>query len=236
MKNALYFSRLMTAALTALVALASAHAVELRFLTLEGSDDALKFTSKGSTVAITADENSLSPVYQFEDAGPLVLFKEVVTAGKAVRVTAATLEMPAGLTHAIIVLSSAKKSPATYSGVWIDDSPITRPAGTILLLNRSRYPLAFKMEAEEFTLAPKGVHQVPFAPNMHRIVVQAEAKVADKWERIFGNPLAVRAGVRVLLLLRDGHPQPGSSPNIVDMLSYYDSPAAPAGPATAPTR
>ncbi len=217
----------------ALVALGSARAVELRFLNVEGQEYALKFTNKGETVAITADENSLSPVYHFEGSGPLVLFKEIVTDGKTMRVTAATLEVPAGFTHGLVVLTADDKSLATYSGTWIDDSPATRPAGTILLLNHSRYPLSFKIDAEEFTLAPKDVHQMPFAQDVNRIVVKAEAKVAGKWERVFGNPLPVRAGVRVVLLLRDGRPQPGSNPNIVDMLSFYDRP--PATPETTPS-
>jgi len=230
MKTNLYFSRLLTATLTVLVVLTSAHAMELRFINVEGQESALKFTNKGKTVAITADENSFSPVYRFDGAGQLVLFKEVVADGKTERVTAATLEIPDGATHALVVLAATDKSQETYSGVFLDDSPVTRPAGTILLLNHSRSPLSFKIDAEEFTLAPKDVHQMPFAQDINRIVVKAEAKVAGKWERVFGNPLPVRAGVRVVLLLRDGRPQPGSNPNIVDMLSFYDRPAGPESP------
>lgn len=218
-----------------LLTLASARAVELRFLNVEGEDSALKFSNQGQTVAVNANETALSPVYTFNDAGPMVLFKEVVTGGKSVRTTAATLEIPAGLTHALVVLSATDKALATYSGALIDDAPSTRPAGTILLLNHSRHPLSFKLDAEEFTLAPKAVHQMPFSQDINRIVVQADANVAGKWERVFSNPLAVRAGVRVLLLLRDGRPQPGSNPNIVDMLSFYDRPQALPEPAPAAT-
>lgn len=216
----------MTVVLMTLSSLVSARAVELRFLSVEGEERALKFTNKGATVDVSADENSLSPVYLFEESGPLVLFKEVVKDGKTVRVTAATLAVPSGLTHAVVILAASDKSSATYSGAWIDDSSQTRPAGTILLLNRSRYPLSFKLDAEEFTLEPQGVHQMPFSQDINRIVIQADAKVADKWERVFGNPLPVRAGVRVLLLLRDGRPQAGSKTNLVDMLSFYDRPPA----------
>ena len=224
MNNLPRVSRLLAATLLMLAPLVSSRAVELRFLNVEGEESALKFTNKGETVAIRASENTLSPVYQFGDTGPLVLFKEVVIEGKIVRVTAATLEVPSDLTHVLVVLTATDKTLATYSGSVIDDSPVTRPAGTILLLNRSGYPLSFKLDAEEFTLEPKGVHQMPFSQDINRIVVQADAKVADKWERIFGNPLPVRAGVRVLLLLRDGRPQIGSKTNLVDMLSFYDRP------------
>ncbi|CAM3021352.1 hypothetical protein [Rariglobus hedericola] len=224
MNNAHRLPRLIAFTLMTLSPLLSLHAMELRFLNVEGQEHSLKFTNKGETVAITADENTLSPAYQFDDTAPLVLFKEVVKEGKTVRVTAATLAVPAELTHALIILSASDKALTTYSGVWIDDSPVTRPAGTILLLNRSRYSLSFKLDAEEFTLESKGVHQMPFSQDINRIVVQADAKIADKWERIFGNPLPVRAGVRVLLLLRDGRPQIGSKTNLVDMLSFYDRP------------
>jgi len=227
--------RLMFAALFVLAAGNPLGAVELRFLAVEGEEAALKFMNKGGAVAINADENTLSPVYPFDGAAPLVLFKETVREGKTVRETAATLEVPSGLTHALVVLTATDKTLATYSGVVIDDSPATRPAGTILLLNRSRLPLSFKLDAEEFTLAPQGVRQMPFPRDINRIVVQADAKVADKWERIFGNPLPVRAGVRVLLLLRDGRPQPGAKTNLVDMLSFYDRPPAVSGAPQSPT-
>jgi len=230
MKNILRFSRTVMA--FALLALASAHAVELRFLNVEGSESALKFSSRGAVVAITADENALSRAYAFEGAEPLVLFKETVVDGAPVRVTAATLPLPPALTHVLVILTATDKTRATYSASVMDDSPVTRPVGTILLLNRSTYSLSFKMDAEEFTLAPKGVHQMPFSQDINRIVVQADAQVADKWERVFGNPLPVRAGVRVLLLLRDGRPQTATKTNLVDMLSFYDRPlAAPVTPA-----
>ncbi|HSH95735.1 MAG TPA: hypothetical protein VK968_16445 [Roseimicrobium sp.] len=228
--------RPMIAAFFVLVSWVSVSAVELRFLNVEGVEPALKFMNKGETVAVTADENAISPVYKLDEAGALMLFKEVVADGKTVRVTAATLEIPTDLTHALVVLNATDKTLATYSGVVLDDAPTTRPAGTILLLNRSRYPLSFKLDAEEFILEPKGVHQMPFSQDIKRIVVQADAKVADKWERVFGNPLPVRAGVRVLLLLRDGRPQPGNQTNIVDMLSFYDRPPAVTGAPQSPTQ
>ena len=229
MNNAPKLFRLLAITLMVLAPQVSSHAVEVRFLSVEGMDHVLKFTNKGDAIAITADENAISPVYEFEGAGPLVLFKEIVVDGKTVRATAATLEVPPDLTHVLVVLTATDKALTTYSGVVIDDSPATRPAGTILLLNRSRYPLSFKLDAEAFTLEPKSVHQMPFSQDINRIVVQADAKVADKWERVFGNPLPVRAGVRVLLLLRDGRPQMGAKTNLVDMLSFYDRPPAVTG-------
>ncbi len=223
MNFTLHFGRLLFAALLPLVSL---QAVELRFLNWEGQEDALKFTSDGTTVAISADENALSPSYHFEETGPLVLFKEVPDEGRTRRVTVATLAVPRGLTHAVVLLTAGDKTLTTYSGLWIDDSPTARPVGTVLLLNRSQHPLAFKMDETEFTLAPKAMHQLPVSADVKRIVVKADAEVAGRWEPVIGNPLPVRPGVRVLLLLRDGRPQPGIKTNLVDMLSFYDFPPA----------
>lgn len=227
MKKTRFFSSLIATALLAWVPAAALNAVELRFLNWEGRTDALHFANKGGTVAIQADENPLSPAYIFEDAGPLVLFKDVVIEGKTVRVPAGTLAVPADLTHAIVVLSAIDKAPNTYAGAWIDNSPTARPARTALLINRSHYPVAFKMDSTELTLAPNGTHQFSFSSNAEsRVVVQASAQVNGKWDPIFGNPLPVRSGLRVLLLLRDGRPQPGSKTNLVDILSFYDRPPA----------
>lgn len=213
----------------ALMPLAALRAVELRFLNLEGHENALKFTSKGKTVAITADENSLSPIYHFEGPGALELFKEIVVDGKTTRVPSATLAVPTELTHAVVLLIAGNASSSNYSGVWIDDSPVTRPAGTVLLLNRSRHPLSFKIDEAEFTLVPKATHQLPFSSTVKRVAVKADAEVAGRWESVIGNPLPVRPGVRVLLLLRDGRPQPGMPTNLVDMVSFYDFPPAQPG-------
>lgn len=207
------------------VLLASAlNAVELRFLNWDGTEDTLKYANKNKTVTIRADEGSFSPAYQFEGAGPLVLFKETVVDGKTVRETAATLTVPAGLTHAIIVLAATDEAKKVYAGVWIDDSPVTRPAGTIRTVNLSRRQVAFKMDTSEFALEPSGNHQITVNQNVRRIVTLTAANVDGRWETVSHNPMAVRSGLRLLVLLRDGRPQEGAKTNVVDMLSFYDVP------------
>ena len=62
------------------------------------------------------------------------------------------------------------------------------------MLNRSQHPLAFTIDVSEFTLAPKAMHQLPFSPEVKRIVVKAEAEVAGRREAVIGNPLPVRPG------------------------------------------
>ncbi|HSI09333.1 MAG: hypothetical protein ACAH89_00875 [Rariglobus sp.] len=204
--------------------LTPARAIELRFINWEGEDAALKYTNKGKIVTIHAAESSFSPVYKFEGAGPLVLFKEVELEGKIVRQTAATLPVPAGLTHAIVVLAATDAALTTYAGMWIDDAPDARPAGTIRLVNFSTHAVSFKIDTSEFTIAPASTHQVPVKTNVRRILMQAATQVDGQWKIVANNPLPVRSGLRLLLLMRDGRPQEGSEPNIVDLLSFYDQP------------
>ena len=202
------------------------HAVELRFLATEGTEESLKFTSHGKIVPIRADENSLSPAYVFEDAGPLLLFKEVVNDRQTVHVPAATLTVPAGLTHAIVVLT-ATATPGAYAGVWIDDSPTARAAGTIRLVNFSKNRVTVRIDTAGFTLAPSETQQVSVTPGVTRVSMQAEVQTGDRREPVAGNPIPMRPGLRLLLILRDGRPQLGAQTNLVDMLSFYDRPPAP---------
>ena len=69
------FPRLLALCLLVLATLVPARAIQLRFVNWDGDESALKFTNKGKTVTIHAAESSFSPVYTFEGAGPLVLFK-----------------------------------------------------------------------------------------------------------------------------------------------------------------
>lgn len=209
-----------------LVASGPARALEVRFVNWDGDESALKFTNKGKTVTIRASESSLSPVYTFEGAGPLVLFKEVVIDGKTVRQPAATLDVPAGLTHAIVVIAATDATMTTYAGKWIEDTPTTRPAGTVRLVNLSSHAVSFKVEQSEFTLAPAANYQVPVRTDARRILMQAAAQVNGQWKVVANNPLPVRNGLRLLILLRDGRPQEGSEINVVDLLSFYDQPPA----------
>lgn len=226
------FQHLVTLAVTTFATLASAHALELRFINWDGEESALKFSNKGKTTTIIAAEGSLSPTYTFEGAGPLVLFKEVVIEGKIVRQPAATLTVPAGLTHAIVIIAATDAAMSTYAGVWVDDSPESRPAGTLRMLNLSNHSVAFKVAASEFTIAPTENRQIPLPSDVRRMLMQAATQVDGKWKIVFNNPMPVRSGLRLLILLRDGRPQEGSETNIVDMLSFYDVPPLPEKPVT----
>ncbi|MFA6288971.1 MAG: hypothetical protein WC661_16440 [Opitutaceae bacterium] len=206
-----------------------ASAVEIRFLVGEGSEDALKFVDNGKTVSIRADENDLSGTYVFTGAGPLVLFKEVVRDGKTRRETAASLAVPAGLKNAIIILTGGKSG--AYAGTWVDDSSESRQAGTVRTVNLSRHTVTFNMETSVFTVAPGENHQVAFPSQSDHVVLRAKTQVNGRTEIIAGNPVPMRPGLRLLLILRDGLPSPGRKTNIVDILSFYDQPPVRPSPA-----
>ncbi len=201
---------------------ASAHAVELRFLVGEGTEDAFKFIDGGRTVSIHVDESSLSKPYSFTGPGPLVLFKDVARAGKTQRETAARLAVPAGLTHAIAILVADQ--PGTYASLCIDDSPATRQAGTLRMVNLSHHAVTFKLGTADFTVAPGENHQLAAPSDSTRVVLHAETEVNGRTEIVAGNPIPMRPGLRLLLVLRDGRPGPGRKTNIVDVLSFYDRP------------
>ncbi|HEY9248925.1 MAG TPA: hypothetical protein VIO38_07325 [Rariglobus sp.] len=210
--------------LTALCVTAGhADPLALRFLNWEGAEDSLKFASKGRTVSLRADESTLSPVYSYDGPSPLVLFKQVLVEGKTVRQPVASLNVPEGLTHAIVVLIP-NAADGTCSGVWIDDSPKSRPAGTLRLVNLSNRQVLSKIGAAEFSLAPTESHQMTIGAEATQIMAQAAAQVGGKWEVIANNPLPVRPRLRLLIVLRNGRPLPGARPNAVDLLSFYDRP------------
>jgi hypothetical protein len=201
-----------------------ASAVELRFLVSEGSEDSLKFIDNDKTISIRADENTLSATYAFTGDGPLVLFKEVVRDGKTQRETAARLTVPTGLTHAIVILTGEK--PGGYAGTWVNDAPVSRPAGTVRTVNLSHHTVTFKIDPSVFTVASGDNHQVAFPLESDRVVMRAETQINGRTEIIAGNPVPMRAGLRLLLVLRDGRPGPGRATNLVDILSFYDQPPA----------
>ena len=213
-----------------------ANALEFRVLVWDGSESALKYAANGKTIGISGTENDLSPVYRFTGAGPLVLFKEVKQEEKTVRETAATLPLPPGLTHAILILAATDAAQKTYSGMWINDAPDSRPAETIQFVNLSSYPTALKFGEQEFSIPSGGNHQVRFDAAQECIVLRGAANVNDKWELFSGNPIPVRAGLRLLMVLRNGRPASGRSTAVVDMISFYDIPPARPGTPVASSR
>lgn len=210
-----------------IVGVSAAQAVEFRLLNWDGYDADLKFTNKGKPVPVSANENDFSIVYKYNEAGPIIFYKEVRLDEKTVKETAATVPVPADMTHGILILAATDSTLKTYVGLWVDDSPESRPAGTIRFVNLSSHPTVFKLGNEQFSITPSGTHQVKFDPAVQRVVLQGAAQVNNEWVMFSGNPIPVRPGLRLLVVLRDGRPSVGRDPTPVDLLSFYDRPPVP---------
>lgn len=210
-----------------LVAASPAAALEFRLLSWAGEISGLHYASGPASVPVVADENLLSPAYQFTGPGPLVLFRETTADGKTVRVPVATLTPPEGLTHAVLLLSATDASRTAFTGVWMDDSVETRPAQTITYRNFSSYTVAIRLGDREHTVAPQSFYTHRAGAATERMVLKAAARTPDGWEIIASTSQTVRPGRRTLVLLRDGRPQPNGHTDRIDFLVFNDRPPAP---------
>jgi len=215
-----------------LICTAAAQAVEFRLLNWDGYDADLKFTNGGKAVPVSANENDFSIVYKYTETDPIIFYKEVKRDDKTVKEIAATVAVPADMTHGILILAATDSTLKTYVGLWVDDSPESRPASTIRFVNLSSHKTVFKLGNEQFSLSPSGTHQVKFDPAVQRVVLQGAAQVDSQWIQFSGNPIPVRAGLRLLVVMRDGRPSIGRDPTPVDLLSFYDRPPVPPVAAT----
>ena len=165
--------------------------------------------------------------YQFTGTGALVFFREAVVDEKKVRVPVATLHPPEGFTHAILLLSATNDSGQAYTATWMDDSPEVRKAQTITYRNFSSYPVVIKLGPEEISLAPKEMITRSTDPALQRMPLTIVAQTATGREVITNSFQPIRAGLRTLVILRDGRMQPSGIKALVDCLTFNDLPPAP---------
>lgn len=238
-----------TAATLGLLACAApVQAVQFRLIAWETQDSNLQFDTLGKATEVQASTNVLSPLYETKGAGSLVLYKRVEHEGKPRKQTACTVDIPAGLEQGLLLLIPGDDSkavdhkvlpdslgfvspgaPLIYDYMWLDDSLIAHPAGTIEFRNLSSLPIAFKIEQQQCMLAPKDKIQVPLVPGVRQMSFRAAAAMIDgKWKVFACNPLATNGPERMLVIIRDG---PASrnvkgEPNI-NVIRLYDWPAPP---------
>lgn len=205
-------------------------AVEFRLISWEGQIQGLKYSNGKTQVDIAAGEGSLSSVFRFEGPGPLILYREVEQEGKTVREPMAALPVPEGFTQAIILLAYADAAKKTFTGLWINDAPEARPPQTITYRNLSSYPVAIKLGTTEYTVPPHGIRAQATDPRVQRMVFKAVAHTPAGWKSIVSTIQPVRPGLRTLVIMRDGRPDPATGiKEIVDLLMFDDYPPAPAG-------
>lgn len=203
----------------------AARALEFRVVSWDGEIAGLRYAEGAKTREIVAEEGVYSLAHTVSGAGPLLLFREVTEAGETRRVPAAELTPPAGLTHALLILSPVDAARTRFNGLWIDDSAEARPAQTITLRNLSSMPVAVRIDAGDHTLASGASVTLPTNPAARRVPFKLAAQTTDGWKVVASGSQAVRPGRRTLILLRDGREQSAGQRDLVDMVALSDRPA-----------
>lgn len=210
-----------------LAAAANLRALEFRLLSWDGEITDLHYKRGAETVPVAAYENLLSPPYTWTGTGPLVLSRETRQEGKTVRTTVATLPPAGDLTHAILLLAATDATRTAYTGIWMDDSPESRPPQTITYRNLSSSTVAIRLGADDFTVPPQSFRTQRTEATTQRMVLKVAAQTQSGWEIIASTSQSVRPGRRTLVLLRDGRPQPNGHKDLIDFLVFNDRPAPP---------
>jgi hypothetical protein len=228
----------------------SAHpvwAIQFRVLGWTSADENLqaKLTNKPAELTVLTD--SLSPVYEFTGAGPLILYKRVEHEGKPTLQNACVVTIPQGMTKGLLILIPgddtkavsrnvlpnsygfiSSTAPLIYDYVWLDDSESARPQGMIEFRNMSSVPIALQIDAQQLMLAPKAKAQAPLLPGAKRMNFRAAAQIDSQWKIFRSNPLPTRGPSRMMVILKDGPlartPEGSGEPNI-QMISLFDWPA-----------
>ena len=202
---------------------ASAQTVEFRVLGWNGPISDLHYESEGKSLPLNAVENGLSQPYHFKGAATLDLYREEKHGDKTVRIPAATLPIPAGLKQAILVLAPANADKHTCEGIWLDDSMEARPVNCLSFFNLSHLPVAIKAGADDIHLAPQEKSRLlPFDLKAHSIPMKVAVNPGTGWEIVFSEPQSVHAGLRILILFRDGRADSFGNRTPVDFVKLYD--------------
>lgn len=238
--------RSLLGSLLLLACVAHAHAVQFRLLGWAAQDLNLRFDVRQKPTEVYVSTESLSPAYEFTEAGPLVFYKQVEHEGKIIKQVACSVAIPPGLEKGVLLLVPgdetkavsrnvlpdahgfvSERAPLVYDYVWIDDSPAARPPGTIEFRNFSRHPIAFQLEQHRHVLAPETKVQLPLTPGVKRMTFRGAAEVDGEWKVFAKNPLPTRGPERMMVILRDGpeidaHARPDHAN--IRMISLFDWP------------
>lgn len=200
-------------------------ALEFRVVSWDGEIAGLFYAEGTKTPEIVAEEGVYSRGYATAVTGPLILFRQVAEAGETRRVPVAELPAPVGFTHALLVLSPADSARTRFTGVWIDDSPTSRPAQSITFRNLSPMAVALRLGAGEHSLDPGASLTLPTDAAARRMPFKLAAQTSEGWRIVASGSQAVRPGRRTLVLLRAGREQPDGRHDPVDLVVLNDLPA-----------
>lgn len=208
---------------------AAVHGLEFRVLGWAGSvNNLFMSTGPGSKpVPLEAHEDVLSSVHRVNGAEPLRIFAKdpsAVAAGENPIEPIATIALPLDLQRAILVLAAnPRPQPGeTYVGVWLDDSPEARPDNSIVVHNLSSADVALRVGSDQAVLKRKDRLTHVFSEDDQVVMIQAAIMRGAAAERVMNEPQPVRAGFRIMVILRDGRRQLDGTILALDRVTFYD--------------
>lgn len=178
---------------------------------------------KGKSVMIYPSDVSLSPVYERQKAGPILLYREVPATPPETKVTRVPILTANSGSAPLCLLVLAASANNTVTCTAIDDSWTAFPAQTVRILNFSHRKVAVQVEGAVAEIAPKASHLFPYSANKPRIRCKVASKEDDGWKLQFENSQAIIPGARVNILISDCEPSPmDPAPEGINVLKMID--------------
>lgn len=205
----------------------TAAALEFRVLSWSGSLERLSFDQAGKPVALVAHERSLSAMYTLPAGEKLRLCRDTLVEGKVARLPVAELSPPENMVRAILMLAAEGRGEAALTGTWIDDGDEAHPKGQIAFLNFASLPVSIKVDAAVNVIPLRGTQLHRFPADATVVRLQAAVEKDGRAEFIANCGLRVHPDYKILVLFRNGRPDPSSlSPDYVatpvEFLTFYD--------------
>lgn len=204
-------------------------ALEFRTLSWSGSLDGLAYERQGRLVALAADERSLSPAYMLPEGARLRIHRSSPADGTASpddREPLLETAPPPGLTKAILMLAREREGGA-LSALWIDDGEQAHPKGRLAFINLSGADIAIRADEATHMVPRRETRLHAFLESASSVNMQAAVERAGRPEFVASCELRVHPDYKILVLFRDGRPDPGSlNPDYVatsvEFLLFYD--------------
>ena len=199
-------------------------------------DPTLNFRRRGKLQSVELAWRDRSTPQACDGPGPLVFTHTEVRDGKSTEVPAASAEIPAGMTRALLVFGrNAARGPDAlpYSVFVIDDSYEVFPGQSVRFINRSRVEVAGSVGDRMFTVAP-GREQVVaalLAPGARMSSLRLAGRDSTgSWRKLRSTMLPMSVGQRVLIFLVDDPRRP-DSPEMVLLRDQVEPEASSPSPA-----
>lgn len=203
------FAFLLACAWLPAIASPAPEGLTVRLLSWHNDLENLSLCVGSETLVTQADEFVLGSELTFKRSAPSLTVSQLNPApgpNEPTHRPLAEINLPAGATHAIILLAPAPAgAPLPYLGQALDDSPAAQPNETLRLFNFSTKTLALKFGAATSAIEP-GTHQVvPYAvTGAPHTLLQLAIQSGDNWQMIRRGLQPTPPNRRILGFIRDG--------------------------------